>query len=177
MGKPNLDDYVEVSERITLFREKFPEGTLQAEVIRWPEDGFPFIVVKGYAYRTSDDERPGIGTVSEPYPGRTPFTKDSEVAVAETSAWGRAIVAVGAADTKRGIASADEVRARKSSGDSQTGEGEGPTVSPVQGGDEAVRAAASPPDSSSKCDHEWTPAPREGWQKCTKCGTAEKRAA
>ena len=33
--------------------------------------------------------------------------------VAETSAWGRAIVAALAADTKRGVASADEVRARR----------------------------------------------------------------
>jgi hypothetical protein len=34
--------------------------------------------------------------------------------VAETSAWGRAIVAALAADTKKGIASADEVRVAKS---------------------------------------------------------------
>jgi hypothetical protein len=47
------------------------------------------------------------------FPGRTPYTKGSELQNAETSAWGRAIVAVGAADTKKGIASSEEVRNRR----------------------------------------------------------------
>ena len=42
-------------------------------------------------------------------PGLTPYTKNSELQNAETSAWGRALVAVLAADTKEGVASADEV--------------------------------------------------------------------
>ena len=42
-------------------------------------------------------------------PGKTPYTRDSEVMVAETSAWGRAIVAALAGDTKRGVASKEEV--------------------------------------------------------------------
>ena len=49
----------------------------------------------------------------EPLPGLTPFTKGSELMVAETSAWGRAIVAALAADTQK-VASADEVRNRQS---------------------------------------------------------------
>jgi hypothetical protein len=47
----------------------------------------------------------------EVIPGKTPYTKDSEVQNAETSAWGRAIVAVGAATAKK-IASREEVRNR-----------------------------------------------------------------
>jgi hypothetical protein len=47
-------------------------------------------------------------------PGKTPYTKDSEIQNAETSAWGRAIVAVLAADTRKGVASRDEVAARRS---------------------------------------------------------------
>ena len=112
-GKFNMDDYVDVAERIVLFRNKYPEGSLQATVLRYPGDGFPFVVVEARAYRTPDDERPGIGLAWEPMPGRTPFTKDSELMVCETSAWGRAIVAVGAADTKRGIASRNEIQARQ----------------------------------------------------------------
>jgi len=50
---------------------------------------------------------------SEPVPGKTNFTRDSELMNAETSAWGRALIAVGAADAKRGIASANEVRNRQ----------------------------------------------------------------
>src|SRR5690606_40824121 len=70
----------------------------------------PIFVVVAAAYRTPDDQRPGIGMAYEPYPGRTPYTRGSELQNAETSAWGRAIVAALAADTRRGIASAEEVR-------------------------------------------------------------------
>ena len=107
-------DYVEVSERIAEFRAAYPDGSLQAEVVPSPAEGF--IVVKAYAYRTPDDERPGTGLAWEPVPGKTNFTRDSELMNAETSAWGRALIAVGAADAKRGIASANEVRNRQSNG-------------------------------------------------------------
>jgi hypothetical protein len=63
---------------------------------------------RAYAYRTPDDGRPGIGTAWEPVPGRTPYTRGSEVQNLETSAWGRAIAALGVA-TKAGIATAQEV--------------------------------------------------------------------
>jgi hypothetical protein len=112
------EDYVDVASRIAIFREKYPEGSLQPYD---PTDPAKLIVVGdktfiqyvACAYRTADDTRPGIGTAWEPFPGRTPYTRDSEAMVAETSAWGRAIVAVLAADTKRGIASAEEVRNRQ----------------------------------------------------------------
>lgn len=120
-----LDDYVTVAERIEQFRAKYPDGSLQAEwhMLLVPtavkgEDGTwqtldrPIIVAKGYAYRTPDDPRPGIGHAQEPIPGKTPYTKDSEIQNAETSAWGRAIVAVLAADTRKGVASRDEIAAR-----------------------------------------------------------------
>ena len=103
--------YVEVSERIAEFREQFPDGSLQAEIVELRDD---LVIVKAYAYRTADDPRPGTGLASEPIPGKTNFTRDSELMNAETSAWGRALIAVGAADAKRGIASANEVRNRQS---------------------------------------------------------------
>lgn len=101
----SMEDYVDVATRIAIFREKFPEGSLQSEVVQFGPD---VIVIKAFAYRTPDDPRPGIGHASEVLPGRTPYTKDSELMVCETSAWGRAIVAALAADTKR-VASKDEV--------------------------------------------------------------------
>lgn len=106
-------DYMEVKDRIIAFRLKHPEGTLQSSVIRWPEEGFPFVAVEARAYRTPDDPRPGVGLAWENYPGLTPYTKHSELMNSETSAWGRALIAVGAADAKRGIASAQEVRRGK----------------------------------------------------------------
>jgi len=106
----DMGDYKEVAERIRDFRQQFPDGTLQSEVIPSPVDGF--VLVKGYAYRYPDDQRPGTGLAWEKVPGATPYTRDSEIMNAETSAWGRAIIAVGASDAKR-VASANEVRNRQ----------------------------------------------------------------
>lgn len=116
--KGRLGDYVDVAARIAEFRSKYPDGSLQPADLAQPYrietvGDRTFVVVVAAAYRTADDMRPGIGMAYEPFPGRTPYTKDSELMNAETSAWGRAIVAVLAADTKRGIASADEVRLRR----------------------------------------------------------------
>lgn len=113
MSKDFLENYVDVSERLRDFKKQFPEGTLRQLSLEFINiGGKDFVVYTAAAYRTSDDKAPGIGTAWEPIPGRTPYTKDSEVMVAETSAWGRAIVATTGAGTKR-IASADEVRNRQ----------------------------------------------------------------
>lgn len=104
------DDYVEVHERIKEFAERFPTGSLQSEWDWTMRDGEQWLVVKAYAYRDPEDTKPGIGHAWEPVPGRTPFTKGSELMVGETSAWGRALAALGIA-VHRGIATASEVRA------------------------------------------------------------------
>lgn len=116
-----LADYVDVAERLRIFRDKYPEGSLQPayrekpfEIVSVGEK--TFLVYIAAAYRSPEDTRPGIGSAWEPFPGRTPYTKDSELMVAETSAWGRAIMAALAADSKR-IASLDEVRARRQAED------------------------------------------------------------
>lgn len=112
-------DYVDVAERIRMFRDLYPEGSLRPAILKRPfwieavPDVGPRLVYVAAAYRHPLDPAPGIGSAWEPLPGKTPYTRDSELMVAETSAWGRAIVAVLAADTKRGVASADEVRARR----------------------------------------------------------------
>jgi hypothetical protein len=58
-----------------------------------------FIAYTCAAYRTADDQRPGIGVAWEPFPGQTPYTAASELMNAETSAQGRAIVAALASDS------------------------------------------------------------------------------
>jgi hypothetical protein len=115
----DLSGYNDVAARMIEFREKYPEGCLQPidpakpfEVVTVGDK--VFIAYTAAAYRTADDPRPGIGVAWEPFPGRTNYTRDSELQNAETSAWGRAILAVGAADAKKGIASAEEVRNRQS---------------------------------------------------------------
>lgn len=141
---PKNSGYVEVSERIADFRAAHPEGSLQSEVIRWPGEGYAFIVVKAYAYRSPSDERPGIGHAAEPFPGRTPYTNESELMNAETSAWGRAIVAVGASDSRRGVASANELRNRNTA-PTPVGAGSQPTY--------AQDAAGTPATGSGVAQH------------------------
>jgi hypothetical protein len=113
-------DYIDVATRIAEFRTKYPEGSLRpfdptepVKIITF-SDGKTFLQYIAVAYRDPHDAAPGIGVAWEPFPGKSPFTRDSEAMVAETSAWGRAIVAALAADTKKGIASAEEVRVAKS---------------------------------------------------------------
>ena len=127
----DLSNYVDVPERIRAFREKFPDGCLQQvryEVIE--VGGKTFVAYTAAAYRTPDDERPGMGTAWEPFPGPTPYTRDSELMNAETSAWGRAIIAVGAADASR-VASAEEVRNRSGFGVAAAGDRPTSTAKPV----------------------------------------------
>ncbi len=115
MPKP-LDDYVEVSERIERFYEKYPEGSLRCKERQLAViDGDHFLIYVAQAFRTPDDQAPAEGSAWEPVPGKTNFTRDSELMNAETSAWGRAIAALGF-EVKRGIASRQEVMNRRNGG-------------------------------------------------------------
>lgn len=130
-------DYIDVAARIVEFRTKHPNGSLQQVTLDFKEvAGKWWVIYTAAAYRAPDDERPGIGTAWEPVPGKTNFTRDSELQNAETAAWGRAIVAALAADTKRGIASAQEVRNRRADQDAPE-----PEVDPVVAARVAVKGA------------------------------------
>ena len=119
------DDYIPVNARIAEFIEKYPAGSLRP---LWPDEPYrvlgegetKWLVYGACAFRTPDDPAPGVGLAWEPVPGRTPYTRGSELMVAETSAWGRALAAIGIA-TNKSIATAEEVRsARERSGGSQS---------------------------------------------------------
>lgn len=119
-------DYIDVATRIAEIRgtadREYPEGSFQpldpSQPYRIEEiDGQTYIVYVAAFYRTPDDPRPGVGAAWEYVPGKTPYTRGSELQNAETSAWGRALVATLAADTKRGIASHEEVRNRRADQD------------------------------------------------------------
>ena len=117
----DIGNYVDVAERIRQFRSQHPNGSLQPLN---PEKPFEittitiggreivFVVYAAAAYRSPEDTRPGIGIAWEKFPGESNFTRDSELMNAETSAWGRAIVAALAADTQK-IATVEEIRNRQ----------------------------------------------------------------
>lgn len=113
-GQFKIDpSYNEVPQRIRDFREKHPEGSLRAAN---PNEPFKIVVIGNQTYiaytaaafRHPEDPAPGIGCAWELVPGKTPYTRDSELQNAETSAWGRALVAVLAADAKK-IATQEDV--------------------------------------------------------------------
>lgn len=105
-------DYVDVATRIREFKTAYPDGSLQQVRLEFHKVGDQeFILYVAACFRYPDDPRPGIGSAWEPVPGKTPYTKDSEVMNAESSAWGRAIIAATGAETK--IATVEDVRNRQ----------------------------------------------------------------
>ena len=109
----NLDGYVDVAKRLERFYARFPDGSVQMDPPTFVEVlGQQFVWAQARAYRHPDDPRPGIGTAWEQIPGKTPYTRGSELMVLETSSWGRAIAAVMPIGDK--IATAQEVKAAQS---------------------------------------------------------------
>lgn len=114
-------DYKQVPERIADLKAQHPDARLRPVN---PDEPFKvvtigdktFIAYAAACYRDENDTMPGIGVAWEPFPGRTPYTKDSELMNAETSAWGRAIVATLRSESKS-VASAEEVRNRQAERD------------------------------------------------------------
>lgn len=109
----DLGDYVTVPQREALFYKEHPDGRIisSTPMIRTVGDRV-FIEVTTSVFRSPDDPLPCVASAWEPFPGKTPYTKDSEMMNAETSAIGRALAAAGIA-VNRSLASAEEVRNRQ----------------------------------------------------------------
>lgn len=107
-----LDGYVDVPARIRAAAAKYPEFSLSSDWTFVTLGDKTYIVVTAKAYRHPLDPAPGVGHAAELYPGKTPYTRDSELMNAETSAWGRAIQALGFDFGK--VASTEEVKLAKS---------------------------------------------------------------
>lgn len=113
----DLSNYVDVPTRIRQLREKHPDAVLRpanpAEPFRIMTIGNrEFIIYTAACYRSPDDPMPAIAVAAEPVIGSSAFTRNSEVMNAETSAWGRAIMACLAVDEPH-IASREEVQNRR----------------------------------------------------------------
>lgn len=105
-----LENYVDVPQRIKLFYEKYPEGSLQMDPnLEFKQVGDLLIVIgRALAFRHPEDNRPGVGTAQEYLPGKTAFTRGSEIQNLETSCWGRAIGSLGIG-IEKAIATREEV--------------------------------------------------------------------
>jgi len=106
----NLDDYVDVATRLRELLEKYPDASVEASPPKLVAvDGAHFVEV---TVTITADGRTARASAWEPIPGKTPYTKDSEMMNAETSAIGRACGMWGIG-LKKSVASLDEVRARR----------------------------------------------------------------
>jgi hypothetical protein len=108
----DLSNYVDVPTRFAMALERWPELRLvenRPEVITLGDK--TFIAVTVQAWRTPDDPIPAQATAWEPMPGLTPFTKNSEMMNASTSALGRVLGFMMSFGPK--MASAEEVRNRQ----------------------------------------------------------------
>ena len=106
----DLSEYVDVKHRLNLALHKHPD-------LRIVEDAPELITIGERVYiqcavtvfRSADDLLPGRAYCWEVWPGRTPFTKESEQQNGATSALGRCLGYMGfGIDT--GLASSNEVR-------------------------------------------------------------------
>jgi hypothetical protein len=108
----DLTNYVDVPTRFAMALERWPELRImenRPEVITVADK--VFISVTMQAWRTPDDEIPAQATAWEPIPGLTPFTRNSEMMNASTSALGRVLGLMLSFGPK--MASAEEVRNRQ----------------------------------------------------------------
>lgn len=110
----DLSEYVDVKTRLRSALAKFPALTiteLAPRVIELP-DGKTFIEAAVIVGRDADDPKPVQAYCWEPYPGKTPYTRDSEQPNASTSALGRALGYMGFG-IETSLASYQEVRNRQ----------------------------------------------------------------
>lgn len=106
----DLGDYVDVRHRLELALLQYPDLRVvenEPQLVTIGERVYIQCAVT--VYRTHDDPTPGRAYCWEVWPGRTPYTKDSEQPNGATSALGRALGYMGFG-IKAGLASANEVR-------------------------------------------------------------------
>lgn len=83
----DMKDYVDVAERIRAFYERYPDGSIQTEMVRLEGD---MVVFKATVYRDREDAHPTTGWAYE-REGVGYVNKTSFIENCETSAIGRAL--------------------------------------------------------------------------------------
>ncbi|CAB4145581.1 hypothetical protein UFOVP492_21, partial [uncultured Caudovirales phage] len=88
----NLGDYVDVPTRFRLALDKWPEMRVVEEPAKIVTIGDrTFISVTMTVYRDPSDLLPCVATCWEPFPGTTPYVRNSEMMNASTSCLGRVL--------------------------------------------------------------------------------------
>lgn len=124
----SLDGYTTVNQRILAFYETHPAGVISTHPAKVIELGSAvFISVLAEVY-TSPDAPAVVAEAWEVYPGKTPYTRDSEMMNAATSAIGRALMQLGIG-IEKAAASADEVKIAQ---ERRTETGDGPATRTAQ---------------------------------------------
>ena len=128
-----LDNYVDVPTRLRMALDKFPELRIVESGYRVEDFGAGTVLICTVTvYRSPDDTLPVIASAQESLPGKTPYTKDSELMVGMTSAVGRALGYMGFGIDKS-IASSNEIKAREHTKPVTRASGE-PVEEPFSGG-------------------------------------------
>ena len=113
MSAFNLGDYVDVPTRLAEALKRWPNLRIQeTKPIIVTVDSQQYVEISCTVWRDLDDLIPMIAYCWEPIPGRTPYTKGSEMMNASTSCLGRALGFLGMGIGKS-IASRNEVQARQ----------------------------------------------------------------
>ena len=113
MNAFNLGDYVDVPTRLAQALKQFPDLRIQeTKPIIVTVDNQQYVEISCTVWRDCTDLMPTVAYCWEPIPGRTPYTKGSEMMNASTSCLGRALGFLGMGIGKS-IASRNEVQARQ----------------------------------------------------------------
>lgn len=108
----NLDNYTTVNERTIDFYKQYPAGVITTQPAKIVEVGgnlFISVIARVYLDRHMEDAPVTEAEAWEPYPGTTPYTRNSEMMNCATSAIGRALGQLGIG-IEKGMASNDEVK-------------------------------------------------------------------
>ena len=113
MNAFNLGDYVDVPTRLAEALKRWPDLRIQeTKPIIVTVDSQQYVEISCTVWNDASDLLPTVAYCWEPIPGRTPYTKGSEMMNASTSCLGRALGMKGMGIGKS-IASRNEVQARQ----------------------------------------------------------------